>query len=147
MTTLKPFFPAHDANAIGSEMKTILTNSAAVTAAGVKTVYDYRTMPALTAVEVSISNVKDTPVGYKNVRAEYDYVLSILIRHDGTETGKRNAEITLTDALNAAWLALIAADKTLWRDLYPYKPNEKPGSPAELAHARLGYAFVRVEPK
>ncbi len=146
MGTLRAYFPANDANAIGTKMKEVLDADAGVAAAGVKTIYDYRTMPALTAVEVSISNVKDTAVAYKNVAAEYDFVVSVLVRHDGTEAGKRAAELTLTDALNAIWVALIAADKELWRDLYPYKANEKPGSPPELQAVRLGYAFVRVEP-
>lgn len=143
---IRAYFPTNDANAVGAKMKDILTADAGVTAAGVKTIYDYRTFPALTAVEVSISNVRDTAVAYKNVAAEYDYVVSVLVRHDGTETSKRTAELTLTNALDAIWNALIGADKELWRDLYPYKANEKPGSPPELPQTRLGYAFVRVEP-
>lgn len=126
---IRAYFPTNDANAVGAKMKDILTADAGVTAAGVKTIYDYRTFPALTAVEVSISNVRDTAVAYKNVAAEYDYVVSVLVRHDGTETSKRTAELTLTNALDAIWNALIGADKELWRDLYPYKANEKPGSP------------------
>ena len=108
-------------------------------------IYDYRTSPQKTA-SASITSIDELPYTTVFTGVHYDYMIDIVIPHDGTPESLRNAEHRLNRLCRRAWEVLMAAESETWADLVPARNNMKPGSPPENPYVRRALIFVRLVP-
>lgn len=110
-----------------------------------RAVYDYRTSPQK-GVSAAVTAIDDMPFTTTWSEVHYDYMIDLVIPHDGTAAGLRAAEHRLNIITDRLWRVLLAAEDEAWSDLLPARNNLKPGAPPENPHVRRSLLFVRVRP-
>jgi hypothetical protein len=110
-----------------------------------RAVYDYRTSPQKT-VSAAVTAIDDMPFTTTWTEVHYDYMIDLVIPHDGTAEGLRTAEHRLNTMTDRMWRVLVAAGDEAWSVLLPARNNLKPGAPPENPHVRRSLLFVRVKP-
>lgn len=110
-----------------------------------RAVYDYRTSPQK-VVSAAITAIDDMPLTTTWQESHYDYMIDLVIPHDGTAAGLRNTEHRLNIMVDLLWRTLFAQENEAWSDLIPARNNLKPGAPPENPHLRRALIFVRIKP-
>lgn len=146
--TIERQVPENDPNDVRVEIGGIISANLVGSGNGqIRTLYDYRTLPNLTAVEASITYFGGIPVQSPLVGGPYyNFILDVRVQHDNTQAGLENAEQALVGIMRSLWLLLMSEEAATYKDLYPYTEDQTPGAPSEVSNIRRGYMFIRVEP-
>lgn len=146
--TIERLVPENDPNTVRTEIAAIITGSLVGSGDGqIRSMYDYRTLPNLTAIEASITYFGGLPMQSPFLGGPYyNFVLDVRVKHDNTPAGLESAENAVVQLSKAIWLLLSTTEATSYKDLYPYSEDQFPGAPSEVVNIRRGYLFIRVIP-
>lgn len=111
----------------------------------VRAIFDYRTSPQK-VTSIAITSIDDLPFSTRFTNIYYDFMLDLIVPHDGAAESLRAAEYRLNRLCRRVWETLLEAESETWTDLTPARSNLKPGAPAENPYVRRALLFVRVTP-
>lgn len=114
-----------------------------------RVLYAYRTMPSLADVNLYVSYLGGKPgIATAGGRgSSYTFSIVMDVHHDGTETGRADAETAINDLEFELYTILVAAgrDKTQsWLGIDFPQDSTRPPTPESLGHTRLGELFLRI---
>lgn len=145
MYTIERALPQYEVNDCLIELAGILGDLVSDDPDDLRAIYDYRTSPQKIA-SASITSLDDLPFTTKFTEVHYDFMVDIVVTHDGTPDSLRAAEHRLNKLCHRAWTLMAFAESETWSDLAPARNNMKPASPPENSYIRRAFLFVRVSP-